>query len=296
MSKILGDYHTHTIHSDGESTVSEMVHAAKERELLEIAVTEHGPNKWYGKLKTRNWTKIRDDIRQAGEECGIKSFFGIEANITGVDGRIDISQERAKELDLLAMGIHMAVRPANIRSFFCFFLPNYFWSFLHWTPKGRIRKNTEVVKRALNTNNVTIWTHPNLYFKLNVVEVAEVCADRGTLIELNGQRISFRPIDFERMLATGAKFIINSDAHSSRRVGVVDRVFEFLKYCDYAEGDISNIVGTLTQWRQPVKKNVVAKEETGVEAKTKWWKRSKEKGKNEFYTRNKRRTKKKSEL
>ena len=123
----------------------------------------------------------------------------------------------------------MFKKPANVQSLFTYLIPNWFWACVCWTPQGRRDKNTEIVKRAIMENNVDIWTHPNRYFRVNVVEVAKICAERGTLIELNGKSISFRPIDFERMIAVGAKFIINSDAHRVQSIGKVDKVLEFLK-------------------------------------------------------------------
>ena len=73
------------------------------------------------------------------------------------------------------------------------------------------------------------------------MELARACQAHGTLVELNGAKISFRPIDFERMNAVGVKFIINSDAHRARSVGSVDRVYEFSKNCDYTEESIVNL-------------------------------------------------------
>ena len=177
-------------------------------------------------------------------DVSIKTYFGIEANIRGIDGQLDVKDSDRKKIDILLAGFHRGVKPAGIKSFFRFFLPNYFWAMLHWTPKGRIKKNTEIAKRAIQKHDIDIYAHPNRYFKVDVVEVAKVCAERKTLVELNGSRISFRPIDFERMLAVGAKFIINSDSHYAKRVGVVDRVYEFLKYCDFEEKDIINLTGS----------------------------------------------------
>jgi histidinol phosphatase-like PHP family hydrolase len=84
---------------------------------------------------------------------------------------------------------------------------------------------------------------------LDVVDVARVCAGRGTLIELNSKKISFRPIDFERMAQVGAKFIINSDAHSPKRVGDIARAEEFLKNCDYDQSIIINLNQTFTEYK-----------------------------------------------
>ena len=244
--KILGDYHTHSDNSDGKATVEEMIRAAKEAGLKEIAITDHAHGRWLlRKIKPKQYSMVKALTHECGEKNGIKALFGVEANIIGTAGQIDFRcEEEYKNVDIVLCGFHRFVKPANIMSFFTFLVPNWFCSMIRWCPKSLIRSNTEIVKRAISKNNIDVYTHPNRYFKVDVVEIAKVCATNGILIELNSKKISFRPIDFERMAATGAKFIISSDAHNTRRVGSIAKVIEFLKLCDYNESDIVNIGGT----------------------------------------------------
>lgn len=263
--KIWGDYHTHTDGSDGSGSIEAMVKVAAERKLEELAITDHAHGKLFRGFKQKNYARAKALLEKAGADHGVRTFFGVEANITGVNGEIDVRPKHRNVIEILCCGVHRIVKPANIRSYFTYFIPNYFWSFLHFTPKGRIRKNTEVVKRAIEKNNIDILTHPGRYFKVDVVEIAKVCAERGTLMELNGKKISFRPIDFERMLAVGAKFIINSDAHSPRYVGSADRCFEFLKSCDWKQEDIVNLSGPYKRIAPKLLEAVKEKEEKGAE-------------------------------
>ena len=243
--KIYGDYHTHSDNSDGKGTVEQIIDAAKSAGLHEVAITDHGHGRIISGVKPKQYSMVKALAEKCGEEKGIKALFRIEANITGTAGQIDFCcEEEYNNIDILLCGIHRFVKPANIISFFTFFVPNWFCGLIRWFPKSLIRSNTEIVKRALAQNNVDVYVHPNRYFKVNVVEVAKVCAERGILVELNSKKISFRPIDFERMLAVGAKFIVGSDAHSPRRVGTTSKVIEFLKLADYDEKSIINIGGT----------------------------------------------------
>lgn len=242
---ILGDYHTHTDNSDGKCTVEQIVHAAKNVGLQEVAITDHGHGKMFNGVKPKQYSMLKALVEKCGSDNGIKALFGIEANITGASGQIDFRcEEYYDEVDIVLCGIHRFVKPANIISFLGFFLPNWVCGMFRLRPKSLIRKNTEIVKRALTENKVDVYVHPNRYFRVDVVEIAKVCAERGILIELNSKKISFRPIDFERMLAVGAKFLIGSDAHNPRRVGTTSRVDEFLKLCDYNEKSIVNINST----------------------------------------------------
>ena len=243
-NSIVGDYHTHTDNSDGKDTVEDMIRAASNLGLQEIAITDHGHKKWFGGLGPKKYSMVKALVEKSAAEHDIKAYFGVEANVTGTNGQIDVDVDDRANMDILLCGIHRLVHSVNIKTLFTFFIPNWFWGIIRYTPKGRIRKNTEVMKRVIANNNIDIWAHPNRYFRLDVVEVAKICADRGTLVELNGKYISFRPVDFERMAAIGAKFIIGSDAHRTGRIASVNKVFEFLKLCDYKPDDIVNIDGT----------------------------------------------------
>ena len=245
--KILGDYHTHTVYSDGKASVIEMVRAARERGLEEVAVSDHSMGKITQALRRKSFDKMCGEIESARSEMPV--LIGIEANVVSTNGDIDVDENMRKKLDIVLLGVHVLVF-YSFRSMFTFYLPNMLFRFFRFFPKYQVRYNTKVVKRAIEKNDIDIWTHPNKYFKLDVVEVAKTCAERGTLVELNGKSISFRPIDFERMAATGAKFIINSDAHSVKRVGDIARVEEFLKNCDFDPSNIINLNQTWTQYKK----------------------------------------------
>jgi len=234
----------HTKASDGKATVMEMAISAREKGLKEIAITDHGFKKTRG-LRMKNFESLCTDVELAREQLPI--LMGIEVNIIDCNGGVDMDTDLLGKFDIVLMGVHIKLFYSPT-AFFTFLLPNLFYKLIRYTPKWRIRKNTEIVKRCLKSNKIDIWAHPNRYFKLNVVEAARVCVEKGILIELNGKRISFRPIDFEKMAELGAKFIINSDAHSPGHIGETDRVMEFLKNCDYTEDKIINLKKTYTEY------------------------------------------------
>jgi len=268
--KLFGDYHLHSNFSrDGRATIIEMVRAAKDKGMQEIAITEHGFGAWYNGMRKKNFEKWQGDIESARADMPV--LMGIEANLVSHSGKIDIDDEDSKKFDIVLFGVHLAVL-YSVRAFFFFFVPNMFWKLVRWTPKGRKRKNTQAVINAIENNRIDVWVHPNRYFRLNVIEVAEVCAKRGTLLELNSKKISFRPIDFERMIRVGAKFIINSDAHNTSRIGETARVEEFLKNCDYNEDDIINLKKTFTEYKKKNDNNNAGRnQEQNPEQKQRRW-------------------------
>jgi len=244
--KLYGDYHTHTTYSDGKASVMEMVRAAKDAGLQEIAITDHSINKFNG-LRRSNFEKLASDVESA--RCEMPVLLGVEADVMCVDGRIDVDAKMLEKLDIVLFGVHKFV-VYSFRGFFGFFLPNMLFNLIRWVPKFQIRRNTEIVKRVIEKNNIDIWVHPNRYFKLDVLDVARLCVERKTLIELNSKKISFRQIDFERMTKMGCKFIIGSDAHTTRRIGDTTMVEEFLKTCEYNPADIINLNQTYTEYKK----------------------------------------------
>jgi len=246
MLKIHGDYHMHTSYSDGKGSVMDMVRVAQERGLKEIAITDHSFGKITKGLRKRYWQELKADIIKAREIMPV--LLGVEANLATTNGQIDIHDDLRSDLDIVLFGVHVMVT-FSFRAMVTFCLPNLFFRVLGWTPKSQIRRNTRIVKRVLENNHIDIYTHPSRYFKVDVLEVASICKERGILIELNSKKISFRPVDFERMSQMGCSFIIGSDAHSPRNVGDFTRVQEFLKNCDYDKSCIINLNKTFTEYK-----------------------------------------------
>jgi putative hydrolase len=263
--KFYGDLHTHTVNSDGNDTIADNVAAAKAAGLQQVAITDHGHGKISRKrLDKKKYPLVKAQIKQAEKEHNIDVLFGVEANIVGINGELDIRNNERGNFDIFLCGIHRGVKPYNIKSLFTFFLPNYFWALLHWFPKGRIKKNTEVVINAIEKNNIDILAHPGRYFKVNVLDVAKTCCERGTVMELNAKKISFRPIDFERMTAMGVKFTIGSDAHWAKNVGKFDRVTEFLKLCDYDESVFLNLDKPFARPKPQIMQKIIEEENADI--------------------------------
>ena len=245
--KVYGDYHTHTLDSDGQNTIDENVAAAKKRGLSEVGITDHAHYRARNKKKRiENALLNKAQVLRSGQTYNIKTFYGVECNVVGMDGDIDIAADERRLYDYLVCGIHMSVQPKKFWQFFTYYLPNMFWFAMrrlgiNWTPKSLIRKNTKAVVNVIEKNNIDILSHPNRYFRVDVIEVAKACVARGTAMELNNKKVSFRPVDFERMVAMGVKFVINSDAHKAENVGRMDRVDNFLKLCDYDSSCILNL-------------------------------------------------------
>jgi len=266
---IIGDYHMHTRASDGSGSVQDMVTIALEKGLREIAITDHGLRKIKG-LKPKRLAEYFSEIDSVQEQLTV--LVGAELDLINGAGALDPAEGLREKCDIILMGIHILVW-YSFRTFFSFLVPNLFYKLIKFTPKWRVRRNTAIVKKCLEQNDVDIWAHPGRYFKVDVVDVARTCVRKGILIELSGKRVSFRPIDFERMIELGAKFIIGSDAHHPNKIAEVDRVSEFLKNCDYTEDDIINLKRTYSEYKHEQEISGRNQERTAPQQRKSWFKR-----------------------
>ncbi len=217
---LFGDYHTHTKYSGyghGKGTILENASVAADKGLKQIAITDHGFNhKLYG-VKRGDIAQVKEDILNAKEVTGVDILLGVEANLTSLDGDIDIRDEDYEFLDILLMGYHVMAKPETMKDKFDFFYPNLF-SGAFKPSIERINKNTTAYLKALDKYPIDVITHLNAGCPVDTLAVARLAKQKGTYIELNGKRLLFSEKEIVTMAEEGVKFIINSDAHASSRV------------------------------------------------------------------------------
>ena len=216
-----GDYHTHTKYSrrnHGKGTIEENVKAAVEKGLSQIAITDHGFNQVLYGVRRGDMPKVKEDIENAKERYPIEVLLGVEANLISARGEIDIVESDYEYLDVLLCGYHKLVKGNRKRDFF-FLFKNLLSSIFHITTKRQRERNTNAYINAMKKYDIDVLTHLNHGCKVDVQKVAKVAKETNTYIELNGKRLGMT--DEEIMIAynEGAKFIIDSDAHSPKRVG-----------------------------------------------------------------------------
>lgn len=224
---IFGDFHTHTPYSHGKNTVLENAIVAKEKGLKAIAITDHGFGHKLYAVKRNKFEQLRKECLEAEKQTGVKIYLGLEANITSIDGTIDLTQEEIKKLDILLVGHHNFVKAKTIKDQFSLFVRNIV-SKVFPVSKKKIQKNTQAYLNLLKKYKVDVLTHLNYGMKVDTMKVALEAKKRGTLIELNGKRICFTDEEMISMAKAKVKFIINSDAHSSKSVGEVNNAINLI--------------------------------------------------------------------
>lgn len=205
---IIADMHTHTIVSGhAYSTLQENLRAAKERGLLFMATTEHGPampqaphRYYFGNMSVL-----------PREVDGVRLLTGVEANIMNVDGELDLADRYLRKLEYVAVGLHRDCMPP-----------------------GSQEENTAAILAAIRNPYVDAVVHPgNPAYPIDFLKVLLAAAEAGVLIEINNSSLvrsragsTDRCREIARLAAQyGVQVVLGSDAHWSGHVGVLDEAY-----------------------------------------------------------------------
>ncbi|WP_054693947.1 PHP domain-containing protein [Syntrophomonas palmitatica] len=238
-----GDYHTHSRCSDGRQNCREIIHAAQEKGLREIAITDHGPLvAVIGVDSPETYLQLKEKVQSLPLDDGYpRVYVGAEANIRDMNGTLDIPPDVTDQLDILIAGLHPYTMPTSWQDGCQLFAQN---SLRHLGRKHRekaVNNNTKATVETLYQNpRVDILAHPGLFFKVDVEEVARACVDNEVLFEINCGHEHPSLSDIMKAERSGVDFIVNSDAHFQETVGSLDYGDKTLGRLDLDEDRIVN--------------------------------------------------------
>ena len=248
---LTSDYHTHTVFSHGKGSIADNVIKAKEMGLKEIGITDHGfAHPAFG-LTNKKVDKMAEIIANENAKGDVKVLLGIESNITGIDGSVDLKPKNYDKFDLFLAGMHKMIL-YKFGSIFSLSIPNLTRTYLlkKRVPKRVIENNTKAYINVIKNNPVDCITHLNFCCFSNPVEVAKVASDYGTYIELNSKKTHLTDEEIKEILVkTEVRFIIDSDAHSPERVGEISLVEDMIKRLNFPLDRIDNIDGKTPNFR-----------------------------------------------
>ena len=216
---LLSDPHTHTVYSHGTGTVRDNVVAARERGVYRIGITDHGPGHIGFGVPRKELRKQREEILAAREEFpDMIIFFSVEANILE-GGKLDIRPDEFDFFDYVCAGWHFGggfgLTPGSLITR----ARNLVRSSPARASLRQIRRNTDLVVHALDSNPIKILAHPGYMAPVDLLEVAVACARNGTLAEINTNHLTLTAADLKTMALADVNFIISSDAHCPDRIG-----------------------------------------------------------------------------
>ncbi|MCP1102216.1 putative hydrolase [Aequitasia blattaphilus] len=232
MDNYLFDIHTHTIASGhgSSATITDMVKAAKDKNLSLLGISDHGP-KTLGGGRPSYFRSLPFSIRK---RMGIEMLYGAEVNILDEDGSLDLEDELLKNLDFVIASLHRPV-----------FKP------------GSITENTSAYVNAMKNPYVNFIGHPDdTHFPVDYHVLVVEAMKNKVILEINNSSLSpegyrgdtrFNDLMILNLLKHyHYPVLLSSDSHGSAHVGDFSYVNELLEKADFPnELILNNSVGEL---------------------------------------------------
>lgn len=243
--KILSDYHSHTIYSSlghGKGTIEENVRAARKKGLKELWITDHGPGHMFFGIRKKNLGQVRKEIDRLNcKYDDIDIYFGLEANIIGYDGKIDVGKRELAYLDGLNLGFHSGVKASGLKSFLLFFIVKPLARIIPALRPWLRKKNTDAMIAAIEENDIQLITHPSDKFELDLKRLGQACEKEATALEVNSSHDHLSLEELRLLKDSKLVFGLGSDAHSPDRVGDLDRALERIEKAGIGMDRIINL-------------------------------------------------------
>jgi DNA polymerase (family 10) len=197
LEDIQGDFHVHTVMSDGHATMREIAEEAHRRGYRYIGVTDHSRS-----LRIAHGLSVDDllasveEAKQLTEEVGIPVLRGAEVDILE-DGSLDYPDEVLAELDYVIGSVHTRFK----------------------MERGEM---TDRVLRAVKNSEMNILGHPTGRligkregYPIDLDEVMTEVASRGVLMEINGfpDRMDLNDLNCRKARERGIMMVLDTDAH-----------------------------------------------------------------------------------
>lgn len=222
--RLVADLHTHTLRcGHAYSSLQEMAEGAKRNGIEIMATTDHGPNMpGASSLEYFRYLPQLPDMIE-----GVRIIKGVETNIIGLNGEVDVPNEILANLELVLVGFHP--------------LCGY---------PGKDRKeNTKAMIGAIENPLIDLVVHPgNPNFPIDVEEIVCAAFENDVIIEINNS--SFRgsrkgslencTLIAQQCAKIGAMMSIDSDAHLSFDVGRLNLAVDLAKGIELATELIIN--------------------------------------------------------
>jgi DNA polymerase (family 10) len=241
---VCGAVHCHTTYSDGKHTIEEMARAAEALGYSYLTITDHSPTAHYaGGLPIDKLQAQWEEIARVQERVSIRLLRGTEADILA-DGSLDYPAHILEQLDVVVASIH-----------------------------SRLGMDEDAMTRrliaAMRQPFFKIWGHAlgRLILRRDPIacrvdEVLDAAAENQVAIEVNGdpRRLDLPPEWIRKARARGIRFVLSTDAHSTRALGNVRYAAAMARRGWLRRGDVLNTLSAeaFAQAVKPTRKIVRA--------------------------------------
>lgn len=200
---IRGVIHSHTTYSDGQNTLEQMAHAAKDKGYEYILITDHSKAAFYANgLKEERVHQQLDEIDMINSRMdGFKIFKGIESDILN-NGDLDYEEDILRQFDVIIASVH-----SNLKM-------------------DEDKANKRLIK-AIENPYTKILGHPTGRlllsregYPIDHKKIIDACASNGVVMELNANpnRLDMDYKWIPYAVEKGVLISINPDAHSIKGI------------------------------------------------------------------------------
>ena len=195
---VRGELHSHTVASDGRSTIEEMAAAARERGRSYLCITDHSASMGFGSdVAPGELERQIERVRELdGSIEGLDLLIGSEVNIAP-DGSLDYDDDLLARLDWVIASVHTSFRlPADAQTERIVAACEHPWVDCIGHLTGR-----KIARRPP--------------YALDVEGVIEAAARTGTMLEINSSpdRRDLNDLHARAAAAAGVPIVVNTDAH-----------------------------------------------------------------------------------
>jgi len=206
LGDIRGDLHMHTVASDGDSDIPELVETAQSFGYKYICITDHSRSSVIANgLSAKRLAQQIRQIRKLNETVkGMTIFTGCEVDILA-NGNMDFEDELLAELDFVIASVHSGMA----------------------SPREKVTSRT---LKAMDNRYVTCIGHPTgrligqrEAMDLDMAVVIEHAAQTHTALEINANpwRLDLKDTHCRMAIEAGVKLVIGTDAHSADGLGLM---------------------------------------------------------------------------
>lgn len=222
MINIYADLHTHTcVSQHAYSTIDEMLHAAKDKGFVAIAITDHGPEMMDGAIS--HHFLCMQDLPDLVD--GVHLLKGAEVNIKSFDGKLDLKDSLLEPMQFVIASYHTeAIKPGTFEE-----------NTLGWL---------SVIKNPLID---CIGHCGNPAFSCDLEAVVKACKEYGKLVEINSNSFKVRKGSLENCRRVAelcmeyqVPIIVSSDAHAKYFVGEHTAALKLLEEVGFPEALVMN--------------------------------------------------------
>lgn len=240
--RLTGDLHTHTVYSHGKATIEENILKAIEVGLEKIVISDHGSGHFFYGVKRKHWLDMRNAVNEMREKYkNIEILLGIEANVVGLNGDIDIKDGEFHLYDVIYVGYHYGVVPRSLKDFLCLYCLNLLAKIFPVLKKKATEVNTKALIKVMERHPIFMITHPGAKVPIDIDQIAKKAGELGIIMEINASHGHLSREEIKIASKYNVKFAINSDSHLRETIGKVDKGLEAVKYAAIPIENIINI-------------------------------------------------------